>query len=147
MIELQCCKTFRSLSLEFLMVVCWLILVIGQCKPASASLCVMFSPQENFPVVQKNVSVISSEEFSKIKPPSPKAANQQVPPPPPPPLQLQSADDESNLSRSLPADVSRGGRAEVVTTGAVRRSARGYWKSFRREVQVFRLLMVVPVCG
>ncbi|XP_043229185.1 la-related protein 1B-like isoform X1 [Amphibalanus amphitrite] len=52
---------------------------------------------------QKNVSVISSEEFSKIKPPSPKASNQQVPPPPPPLLQPPA--DDSNLSRSLPADI------------------------------------------
>ena len=63
-------------------------------------------------MVQKNVSVISSEEFSKIKPPSPKAANQQVPPPPPPqqvPLLSLSPTDDANLSRSLPADVSQHG--------------------------------------
>ena len=63
-------------------------------------------------MVQKNVSVISSEEFSKIKPPSPKAANQQVPPPPPPLLQAPA--DDANLSRSLPADVSDMGGGDML---------------------------------
>ncbi|XP_037075613.1 LOW QUALITY PROTEIN: la-related protein 1-like, partial [Pollicipes pollicipes] len=42
-------------------------------------------PEWEITSVSKQVTVISSEEFSKIKPPSPRAQNQQVPPPPPPP--------------------------------------------------------------